>query len=115
MVTGSSKEYLEFTDAAVIKMTNIIQDAHNPALKLRVYIVGGGCGGFQYKFILDEVIQVDDFYIEKKGVILVVDPISLQYLTGGTIDYYHGLEGSRFIVINPNAKSTCSCGLSFSV
>ena len=100
---------LEFTEAAAKKVKFLIADEDNPNLKLRVYITGGGCSGFQYGFTFDDQVN------EKQGVGLVVDPMSLQYLVGGAVDYTEGLEGSRFIVTNPNAKSTCGCGSSFSV
>ena len=98
---------LEFTDAAANKVKSLIADEDNPNLKLRVYITGGGCSGFQYGFTFDDQVN--------EGVGLVVDPMSLQYLVGGSVDYTEGLEGSRFIVTNPNAKSTCGCGSSFSI
>ncbi|AHF78275.1 Putative Fe-S cluster assembly protein [Sodalis praecaptivus] len=106
---------LQFTDSAASKVKNLIADEDNPNLKLRVYITGGGCSGFQYGFTFDDKVNEDDFTIEKQGVALVVDPMSLQYLVGGSVDYSEGLEGSRFIVTNPNAKSTCGCGSSFSI
>ncbi|MBA0165857.1 MULTISPECIES: iron-sulfur cluster insertion protein ErpA [Pectobacterium] len=106
---------LQFTDAAASKVKNLIADEENPELKLRVYITGGGCSGFQYGFTFDDQINDGDMTIEKQGVSLVVDPMSLQYLVGGSVDYTEGLEGSRFVVTNPNAKSTCGCGSSFSV
>lgn len=106
---------LQFTDAAANKVKALVSEEENDNLKLRVYITGGGCSGFQYGFTFDEKVNEDDFTIEKNGVALVVDPMSLQYLIGGTIDYIEGLQGSRFIVENPNAKSTCGCGSSFSV
>lgn len=106
---------LQFTDAAATKVKNLIADEKNPALKLRVYITGGGCSGFQYGFTFDDQLNDGDMTIEKQGVSLVVDPMSLQYLVGGSVDYTEGLEGSRFIVTNPNAKTTCGCGSSFSI
>ncbi|MGR3808141.1 Iron-sulfur cluster insertion apoprotein erpA [Pasteurella testudinis DSM 23072] len=106
---------LNFTDAAANKVKNLVADEENPDLKLRVYITGGGCSGFQYGFTFDEKINDGDLTIEKNGVALVVDPMSLQYLIGGTVDYTEGLEGSRFIVNNPNATTTCGCGSSFSI
>ncbi|MCE0490605.1 iron-sulfur cluster insertion protein ErpA [Pantoea sp. Mb-10] len=106
---------LQFTDAAAKKVKNLIADEENPALKLRVYITGGGCSGFQYGFTFDDQLNDGDMTIEKQGVSLVVDPMSLQYLVGGSVDYTEGLEGSRFIVTNPNAKTTCGCGSSFSI
>ncbi|WP_435955176.1 iron-sulfur cluster insertion protein ErpA [Dryocola sp. BD626] len=106
---------LQFTEAAANKVKSLIADEENPNLKLRVYITGGGCSGFQYGFTFDDQINDGDMTIEKQGVALVVDPMSLQYLVGGAVDYTEGLEGSRFVVSNPNAKSTCGCGSSFSV
>ncbi|MGL9772888.1 MAG: iron-sulfur cluster insertion protein ErpA [Sodalis sp. (in: enterobacteria)] len=106
---------LQFTDSAASKVKNLIADEENPNLKLRVYITGGGCSGFQYAFTFDDKVNEDDFTIEKQGVALVVDPMSLQYLVGGSVDYSEGLEGSRFIVTNPTAKTTCGCGSSFSI
>lgn len=106
---------LTFTDAAANKVKALITEEENPELKLRVYITGGGCSGFQYGFTFDEKINEGDFTLEKSGVQVVVDPMSLQYLIGGVIDYIEGLEGARFIVENPNATTTCGCGSSFSV
>lgn len=106
---------IQFTDTAANRVKMLVSEEENPNLKLRVYITGGGCSGFQYGFTFDEATNEDDFTIEKQGVALVVDPMSLQYLMGGTVDYVEGLEGSRFIVNNPNATSTCGCGSSFSV
>jgi iron-sulfur cluster insertion protein len=106
---------LQFTEAAAKKVNLLISEEENPNLKLRVYITGGGCSGFQYGFTFDDQINDGDMTIEKQGVELVVDPMSLQYLVGGAVDYTEGLEGSRFIVTNPNAKSTCGCGSSFSI
>ena len=106
---------LNFSDAAAKKVKVLISEEENPNLKLRVYITGGGCSGFQYGFTFDEAVNDGDSVIEKEGVTLVVDPMSLQYLIGGTVDYTEGLEGSRFFVNNPNATTTCGCGASFSV
>lgn len=106
---------LIFTDAAAQKVKSLITEEENPALKLRVYITGGGCSGFQYGFTFDEKVNEGDLTVENAGVQLVIDPMSLQYLIGGTIDYTDGLEGSRFVVNNPNASSTCGCGSSFSI
>lgn len=106
---------LNFTDAAAKKVKALIADEENQALKLRVYITGGGCSGFQYGFTFDEKVNDGDLTIENSGVQLVVDPMSLQYLIGATVDYTEGLEGSRFVVQNPNASSTCGCGSSFSI
>lgn len=106
---------LQFTKAAANKVKFLVADKKNPNLKLRVYIVGGGCSGFQYGFKFDDQINDGDITIEKQGMALIVDPISLQYLAGGEVDYIEGLEGSYFIVNNPNAKTTCGCGSSFSI
>ncbi|HDR1895097.1 iron-sulfur cluster insertion protein ErpA [Pasteurella multocida] len=106
---------LIFTDAAANKVKALISEEENPNLKLRVYITGGGCSGFQYGFTFDEKVNDGDLTIEKSGVYLVIDPMSLQYLIGGTVDYTEGLEGSRFVVNNPNASTTCGCGSSFSI
>ncbi|GAA05595.1 MULTISPECIES: iron-sulfur cluster insertion protein ErpA [Photobacterium] len=106
---------LTFSDVAANKVKTLIAEEENPDLKLRVYITGGGCSGFQYGFTFDEKVNDGDMTIENSGVTLVVDPMSLQYLIGGTVDYTEGLEGSRFFVNNPNATTTCGCGASFSV
>lgn len=106
---------LQFTDAAANKVKSLIVDEDNPNLKLRVYITGGGCSGFQYGFTFDDKVNDGDMTIENQGVALVVDAMSLQYLLGGSVDYTEGLEGARFIVNNPNAKTTCGCGSSFSI
>lgn len=104
-----------FTDAAADKVRELIQEEGNPALKLRVFVSGGGCSGFQYGFTFDEIVNDDDATVEKNGVTLLVDPMSYQYLVGAEIDYVEGLEGSQFTIKNPNAVSTCGCGSSFSV
>lgn len=106
---------LVFTDNAAKKVKFLIEDEGNDELKLRVFVTGGGCAGFQYGFTFDELVADDDTIIEKEGVSLVVDSMSYQYLVGGSVDYTEGLEGSRFIVDNPNADTTCGCGSSFSV
>lgn len=107
---------VKLTDFAINKVKYFIaQEKNNLNLKLRVYIIGGGCGGFQYGFVLDDNVTQDDCIIKNNGVDLIIDPMSLQYLFGGVIDYYEGLEGSKFVVINPNAVITCSCGSSFSI
>ncbi|WP_225639366.1 iron-sulfur cluster insertion protein ErpA [Candidatus Profftia sp. (ex Adelges kitamiensis)] len=106
---------LEFTQAAACKLKMLLAEESNPNLKLRVYINGGGCSGFEYGFILDDQINAEDLILDKDGVMLVVDPISMQYLVNGSIDYIENLQGSRFIVNNPNAKIICGCGLSFSI
>ena len=106
---------IEFSDAAAGKVKTLIAEEENPNLKLRVYVTGGGCSGFQYGFTFDEKVNEGDMTIENQAVTLVVDPMSLQYLVGGIVDYTEGLEGSRFFVNNPNASTTCGCGASFSI
>jgi iron-sulfur cluster insertion protein len=106
---------IEFSEAAAKKVLTLIQEEENPELKLRVYVTGGGCSGFQYGFTFDEKVNEGDMTIEKESVTLVIDPMSLQYLVGGIVDYTEGLEGSRFFVNNPNATTTCGCGASFSI
>lgn len=107
---------VQFTDKAAFRVKMLLKnDIKNNKSNLRVYIIGGGCSGFQYKFILDKNINKDDLKVKKKGAVLVVDPLSLQYLIGGVVDYIENIEGSKFIVINPNAETTCSCGSSFSI
>ena len=105
---------LDFTDSAAAKVKELIEDEKNPALKLRVFVQGGGCSGFQYGFTFDEERSDDDTAIEKGGVTLLIDPMSFQYLMGAKIDYREDLEGARFIINNPNATTTCGCGSSFS-
>lgn len=112
---AGSEPALNFTDAAAHKVGQLIRDEGNPALKLRVYIQGGGCSGFQYGFTFDEEIQDGDTEVENSGVTLLVDPLSVQYLSGAEIDYREDLQGARFIIRNPNATTTCGCGSSFSV
>jgi iron-sulfur cluster insertion protein len=106
---------LSFTDAAATKVAQLIEQEGNRDLKLRVYIQGGGCSGFQYGFTFDEEIQEGDTEIDKLGVKLLVDPLSVQYLMGAEIDYREDLSGAQFIIRNPNATTTCGCGSSFSV
>lgn len=105
---------LVFTDSAAGKVKELIEEEGNPGLKLRVFVTGGGCSGFQYGFTFDEEVNEDDTTMEKNGVTLLIDPMSYQYLVGAEIDYSEGLEGSQFVIRNPNATSTCGCGSSFS-
>jgi len=107
-------ELLVFTDSAANKVRELIEEEGNPELKLRVFVSGGGCSGFQYGFTFDEEVSDDDTALEKNGVTLLIDPMSYQYLVGAEIDYTEGLEGSQFVIRNPNATSTCGCGSSFS-
>jgi iron-sulfur cluster insertion protein len=106
---------LDFTIAAATKVRELIVEEGNPALKLRVYIQGGGCSGFQYGFEFDEQQGEDDLAIATGDVTLLVDPLSLQYLMGAEVDYRENLQGAQFVIRNPNAKSTCGCGSSFTV
>ena len=104
-----------FTESAANKVKALVVEEKNPNLKLRVSVDGGGCSGFQYAFAFDENVNDDDTVIEKNGATVLVDVTSMQYLNGSEVDYLEGLEGARFVVNNPNAKSTCGCGSSFSV
>ncbi|MBT8142195.1 MAG: iron-sulfur cluster insertion protein ErpA [Gammaproteobacteria bacterium] len=106
---------LVFTDSAAHKVKELIDEEQNQNLKLRVYITGGGCSGFQYGFTFDESVEEGDTSVENSGVQLLVDPMSFQYLMGAEIDYQDDLEGARFIIRNPNAQTTCGCGSSFNV
>ena len=104
-----------FTDAAADKVGELIQEESNPDLMLRVFIAGGGCSGFQYGFTFDEQVEDGDSRVENRGVTLLIDPMSVQYLMGAEIDYKEDLQGAQFIIRNPNASTTCGCGSSFSV
>ena len=106
---------LQFTQGAANKVKSLVEEEGNPRLKLRVFVTGGGCSGFQYGFTFDEEQADDDTVVEREGVSLVVDPMSFQYLVGAQVDYQEGLEGSRFVITNPNASTTCGCGQSFSI
>lgn len=106
---------LVFTDAAAAKVKDLLIEEGNPDLKLRVFVQGGGCSGFQYGFTFDEVINEDDTALDKDGVQLLVDPMSFQYLVGAEIDYKEDIEGAQFVIRNPNASTICGCGSSFSV
>jgi len=104
-----------FTNAAAAKVRALIQEEGNDNLKLRAFITGGGCSGFQYGFTFDEAVSGDDTAINNGGVTLLIDPMSFQYLVGAEIDYREDVNGSQFVIRNPNAKTTCGCGSSFSV
>jgi iron-sulfur cluster insertion protein len=106
---------LNFTAAAAAKVGELIREEGNAGLKLRVYISGGGCSGFQYGFEFDENQAEDDVALQRDGVTLLVDPLSLQYLLGAEVDYSESLHGAQFVIRNPNAKTTCGCGSSFAV
>ncbi|BAL94103.1 iron-sulfur cluster insertion protein ErpA [Rubrivivax gelatinosus] len=106
---------LIFTDSAAAKVKELVDEEGNPDLKLRVFVQGGGCSGFQYGFTFDEEINEDDTQMTKNGVTLLIDAMSLQYLVGAEIDYKDDLQGAQFVIRNPNATTTCGCGSSFSV
>lgn len=114
-LTITSTEPLKVTNAAVAKVQQLITEEGNFNLRLRVYIVGGGCAGFQYGFAFDDKQNSDDTIVQKDIVGVIIDAMSLQYLVGSTIDYVEGLQGAHFVVSNPNANTTCGCGSSFSV
>jgi len=100
---------------AAQKVRELVEEEENEELKLRVFITGGGCSGFQYGFTFDEIAADDDTAVENDGITLLIDPMSFQYLAGSEVDYTEGLEGSKFVVNNPNATTTCGCGASFSI
>lgn len=106
---------LVLTEGAVSKLQSLIADEGNEDLKLRVFVTGGGCSGFQYGFTFDEFAADDDAVVEKEGVAVLLDSLSYSYLAGSKIDFVENLEGARFVVENPNADTTCGCGSSFSV
>lgn len=106
---------IQISPNAIAKVRTLLEEEGNPDLKLRVYVTGGGCSGFQYGFSFDEELAEDDTKIEKEGITVVVDPMSYPYLVGSKLDYQEGLQGSKFTVENPNASSTCGCGSSFSI
>lgn len=112
-LTGDAS--LVFTNAAAAKVSDLIKEEGNEDLMLRVYIQGGGCSGFQYGFTFDEQVQDGDTEVVTDGVKLLIDPMSIQYLTGAEIDYSEGLQGAQFVIRNPNATTTCGCGSSFGV
>jgi iron-sulfur cluster insertion protein len=114
-MNAQAQPTLIFTDAAAAKVGELIREEDNPNLKLRVFVQGGGCSGFQYGFTFDENVEEGDTQIENQGVTLVIDPMSIQYLAGAEIDYREDIEGAQFVIRNPNATTTCGCGASFSV
>jgi iron-sulfur cluster insertion protein len=105
---------LVFTDSAAAKVADLIAEEGNPELKLRVFVQGGGCSGFQYGFTFDDAVNEDDTAFDKNGVTLLVDSMSFQYLVGAEIDYKEDINGSQFVIKKPNATTTCGCGSSFS-
>jgi iron-sulfur cluster insertion protein len=106
---------MTFSDSAAGKVKALVDEEENESLKLRVFVTGGGCSGFEYGFTFDEDVEDDDTQIEKNGVALLIDALSFQYLAGSIIDYKEDLQGSRFVVTNPNAITTCGCGNSFAI
>ena len=106
---------LQVTPAAIAKVKSLVEEEANPGLKLRVFVTGGGCSGFSYGFTFDENSAEDDTVVEVEGVGVLVDALSIQYLQGSVVDYEEGLHGSKFSINNPNAKTTCGCGESFSI
>ncbi len=106
---------ITFTDTAATKVKALIEEEENDSLKLRVFVTGGGCSGFEYGFTFDEDVEEDDTSIDNEGVTLLVDSLSYQYLAGAVVDFKEDLQGSRFVIVNPNAASTCGCGNSFSI
>ncbi len=106
---------LLFSDQAAKKVRSLVMEEENENLRLRVFVSGGGCSGFEYGFTFDDEVEDDDIEVENSGVSLVVDVLSFEYLAGSSIDYLEDLQGSRFVVVNPNAASTCGCGNSFSI
>jgi len=106
---------LEVTETAVAKVQSLKLEEGNEELKLRVYVTGGGCSGFQYGFSFEDVMSEDDTAVTRDGVVVLIDSLSYQYLAGSTVDYEEGLMGSRFLITNPNASTTCGCGASFSL
>lgn len=111
----SDTEPMIFTPSAAAKVRELILEEGKPELKLRVYITGGGCSGFQYGFTFDEQIEDGDLTVQREDVTLVIDPLSFQYLEGAEVDYSESLQGARFVIRNPNAATTCGCGSSFGV
>ena len=114
-IENTSSQPILFTDQAALRVEELVEEENNKELKLRVYVTGGGCSGFQYGFTFDEAVQDGDTAVEKDGVTVLVDPLSMQYMSGCSIDYKEDLEGARFVINNPNATTTCGCGSSFSV
>ena len=106
---------IEVTDSVIAKVSDLLAEENNPNLKLRTFVQGGGCSGFQYGFTFDEEQHEDDYVIERPGMSILIDAMSMQYLAGSTIDYKEDMMGSSFTITNPNAESTCGCGSSFSV
>ncbi|MCW5197764.1 iron-sulfur cluster insertion protein ErpA [Buchnera aphidicola] len=110
-----SKNTFKLTKSAILKIKSLIKNNYNKNIKFRIYITGGGCSGFQYGFKFEKKNNKTDFIICQSNIFIIIDPISLQYLMGSKVDYIENLNGSKFIIKNPNSKSTCSCGASFNI
>ena len=115
VVQSQATTIMSLTDSAAAKVQSLITEEGNPQLKLRVFVTGGGCSGFQYGFSFEDTMAEDDTLVSRNGVTVLVDSLSFQYLAGSTVDYEIGLMGSRFLITNPNASTTCGCGASFSI
>lgn len=115
VIAESTKEAVIFTDAAADKVRSLLDDEEDHEQKLRVFVTGGGCSGFQYGFKFEKNVEEGDTVVTHRGVTLLVDPMSVQYLLGAQIDYKEGVEGAQFVIRNPNAATTCGCGSSFAV
>ena len=113
MEITKENQALVFTEDAASKVRTLIEEEGNPDLKLRIFVSGGGCSGFQYGFTFDDTVNIDDTAVQSNGVTLLIDPMSYQYLAGAEVDYKEGIEGTKFVISNPNATSTCGCGSSF--
>ncbi len=113
--SASTQSPIDFAENAALKVKELIAEEGNPNLKLRIYVSDGGCSGFQYGFAFEEAIGAEDVVVEKLGVHVLIDPASLGYLRGAEVGFLEDLEGARFVIKNPNAKSTCGCGSSFSM
>jgi len=114
-MTDLEHNAIDITESAVLKIADILAEENDPLVKLRVFVQGGGCSGFNYGFTLDQEQNEDDFVIQKPGITMLVDAMSMQYLQGSVVDYKEDLMSSEFVIKNPNAQSTCGCGSSFSV
>jgi iron-sulfur cluster insertion protein len=114
-VPPEGAEPIRMTEAVIGKVTEMLAEENDPSLRLRIFITGGGCSGFQYGFAFDDAAKDDDFAVSQGPVTVLVDAMSMQYLVGAEIDYEDKLEGARFVIRNPNAQTTCGCGSSFSV
>ena len=115
VVQSQAPTIMSLTDNAAAKVQSLISEEGNPHLKLRVFVTGGGCSGFQYGFSFEDTMAEDDTPVSKDGVTVLIDSLSYQYLAGSTVDYEENLMGSKFVITNPNASTTCGCGASFTI